>query len=79
MPILVAVALVVALLVTYPHSTLLVVTFAYLAMIPFSLRRYAAHTQQGEALAHAEAQRAAIAGDPRVVEIRPGSDGPTPR
>jgi CDP-diacylglycerol---serine O-phosphatidyltransferase len=79
MPILVAVALVVALLVTYPHWTLLVVTFAYLAMIPFSMRRHAAHTRQGEAQAHADAQRAAIADDPRVVEIRPSSDGGAPR
>ena len=79
MPILVAVALVVALLVTYPHITLLLVTFAYLAMIPFSLRRHAAHTKQGEAQAQAEAQRAAIADDPRVVEIRPGNEGQTPR
>jgi CDP-diacylglycerol---serine O-phosphatidyltransferase len=84
MPILVAVALVVALLVTYPHSTLLVVTIAYLAMIPLSMRRHAAHTQQGEAQAQADAQRAAIADNPRVVEIRPNEarpsgDGPVSR
>jgi CDP-diacylglycerol---serine O-phosphatidyltransferase len=75
MPILVAVALVVALLVTYPHSTLLVVTVAYLAMIPFSMRRHAAHAREDEAQAQAEAQRAAISGDPRVVEIRPSGEG----
>ena len=71
LPILVAVALVVALLVTYPHVTLLVTTLAYLAMIPLSMRRYAQHMRLGEAQAQADAQRAAIAGDPRVVEIRP--------
>jgi CDP-diacylglycerol---serine O-phosphatidyltransferase len=79
MPILVAVALVMALLATYPHSMLLATTFGYLALIPFSIRRYAAHTREGEVQAQADAQRAAIAGDPRVVEIRPPSDGPTPR
>jgi CDP-diacylglycerol---serine O-phosphatidyltransferase len=71
LPILVAVALVVALLVTYPHVTLLLVTAAYLAMIPLSMRRFAKHTQETAAQDQADAQRAAIAGDPRVVEIRP--------
>jgi CDP-diacylglycerol---serine O-phosphatidyltransferase len=75
MPILVAVALVMALLATYPHSMLLATTVAYLAMIPFSMRRHAAHTREGEVQAKADAQRAAIAGDPRVVEIRPSGDG----
>jgi CDP-diacylglycerol---serine O-phosphatidyltransferase len=79
MPILVAVALVMALLATYPHSMLLATTAAYLAMIPFSIRRHAAHTREGEAQAKADAQRAAITGDPRVVEIRPGGDGGTNR
>jgi CDP-diacylglycerol---serine O-phosphatidyltransferase len=67
LPILVVVALSVALLVTYPHWTLLVTTFVYLATIPLSMRRHAGHTRQMEA----EAQREAIAKDPRVVEIRP--------
>jgi CDP-diacylglycerol---serine O-phosphatidyltransferase len=75
LPILVAVALVVAMLVTYPHETLLLTTFAYLAMIPFSMRRHANFTRQSEAQSQADAQRAAIADDPRVVEIRPGVDG----
>jgi CDP-diacylglycerol---serine O-phosphatidyltransferase len=79
LPILVAVALVVALLVTYPHETLLVTTFAYLAMIPFSIRRHAAYSREGEAQAQADAQRAAISGDPRVVEIRPNNDGGSSR
>jgi CDP-diacylglycerol---serine O-phosphatidyltransferase len=67
LPILVVVALLVALLVTYTHWTLLVTTFVYLAMIPLSMRRHAGHTRQMEA----EAQREAISKDPRVVEIRP--------
>jgi CDP-diacylglycerol---serine O-phosphatidyltransferase len=75
LPILVAVALVMALLATYPHSMLLATTFAYLAMIPFSMRRHAAHSRAAEAQSQADAQRAAISGDPRVVEIRPGTGG----
>jgi CDP-diacylglycerol---serine O-phosphatidyltransferase len=73
LPILVAVALLVALLVTYPHTTLLVVTLGYLALIPLSIRRHAAHTAQSEAQAQADAQRDAIANDPRVVEMRPAA------
>jgi CDP-diacylglycerol---serine O-phosphatidyltransferase len=76
LPILVAVALGVALLVTYPHVTLLVITFAYLAIIPLSMRRHATHTRTHAAQTQAEAQRAAIAGDPRVVEIRPPENRP---
>jgi CDP-diacylglycerol---serine O-phosphatidyltransferase len=75
LPILVAVALVMALLATYPHVTLLLITAAYLAMIPLSMRRHATHTLATQAEVKADAQRAAIAGDPRVVEIRPGSEG----
>jgi CDP-diacylglycerol---serine O-phosphatidyltransferase len=75
LPILVAVALVTALLATYPHSMLLATTFAYLAMIPFSMRRHAALTRAADAQTQADAQRAAISGDPRVIEIRPSGTG----
>ena len=40
LPILVAAALLVGLLVTYPYATLTVVTLLYLALIPISLRRF---------------------------------------
>jgi CDP-diacylglycerol---serine O-phosphatidyltransferase len=40
LPIMTAVAALVGLLVTYPYGTLTVLTLAYLAMIPFSYRRF---------------------------------------
>jgi CDP-diacylglycerol--serine O-phosphatidyltransferase len=40
LPVLIAVAALVGLLVTYPYGTLTVVTLLYLAMIPVSYRRY---------------------------------------
>jgi CDP-diacylglycerol---serine O-phosphatidyltransferase len=66
LPILVGVALVIALLFSYPFETLVVITLAYLAMIPFSFRRYQQQTREMEA----EQARAAAAADPRVVDIR---------
>jgi CDP-diacylglycerol---serine O-phosphatidyltransferase len=76
LPILVAVALVVALLVTYPHVTLLVVTGLYLSLIPLSMRRYAGHVEKTESQTQADAQRDLIANDPRVVEMRPPKERP---
>jgi CDP-diacylglycerol---serine O-phosphatidyltransferase len=67
LPILVGVALVIALLVTYPFETLVAITIAYLGLIPFSIRRF----QQQQRDMEAEAARAAAAADPRVVDIRP--------
>ena len=49
LPLLVCAALVVGLLVTYPFPTLTVGTLLYLAMIPFSLRRYGNKQRQWDA------------------------------
>ena len=67
LPMLVALALVIALLATYPLETMVVVSLAYLGLIPFSYRRYQAQTREMEA----EQRRLAASADPRVVEIRP--------
>lgn len=49
LPILVAAALLVGLLVTYPYATLTVVTLLYLALIPVSLRRFQDKQRQWDA------------------------------
>jgi CDP-diacylglycerol---serine O-phosphatidyltransferase len=59
LPILVGVALVIALLVTYPFETLAIVTLAYLAMIPLSVRAYGQHNSEEEKAQAAAATAAA--------------------
>jgi CDP-diacylglycerol--serine O-phosphatidyltransferase len=49
LPVFMLMALLVALLITYPYATLAIVTIAYLALIPFSIRRYRAHAAADEA------------------------------
>jgi CDP-diacylglycerol--serine O-phosphatidyltransferase len=49
LPILIAVAAFVALLVTYPYGTLTIVTLLYLATIPLSYRRFEHHRKAWEA------------------------------
>ncbi len=49
LPLLVCAALLVGLLVTYPFPTLTVGTLIYLAMVPFSLRRYGRKQRQWDA------------------------------
>ena len=46
LPIFVAAAALVALLVTYPYETLTLVTIVYLAVIPVSYQRYQQHLRQ---------------------------------
>lgn len=48
LPLLVAAALIVGLLVTYPYPTLAVITLLYLALIPISYRRFKAKQRQWE-------------------------------
>jgi CDP-diacylglycerol---serine O-phosphatidyltransferase len=71
LPMLVAVALAVALLATYPFEILVVVTVGYLALIPFSYRQYRIQTRVDEA----EAARASPGNDGRVVDLRPTDAG----
>ncbi len=66
LPMLVGLALVIALLATYSYETMMVITLAYLGLIPWSYRRYQKQMQTMEA----ESSRAAAASDPRVVDIR---------
>jgi len=70
LPILVGVGLVMALLVTYPYETLVLATVGYLAMIPFSIRKYARQSAEDERARQAGEHAAAVAGTPNVVEIR---------
>lgn len=59
LPILVAAALLVGLLVTYPYPTLTVVTLLYLALIPLSYRRFQWKQNEWEVANPAEASAAA--------------------
>jgi CDP-diacylglycerol---serine O-phosphatidyltransferase len=68
LPILVGVAALVGLLVTYPHGTLTVVTLLYLAMIPISWRRYQQQLKQMSDGA------TVVAASGRVVEIAPAGE-----
>ena len=68
LPIMVGVGLAMALLATYPFETLTIATLGYLAMIPFSIRRYAQQSAEDD-----RAQLAAeAAASPNVVGLRPG-------
>jgi CDP-diacylglycerol--serine O-phosphatidyltransferase len=58
LPILIGVAALVGLLVTYPYGTLTVVTLLYLAVIPLSYRRFAHEKRAWEASAGPPAQAA---------------------
>lgn len=49
LPILVGVALVIGLLINYPHATLSVITLSYLAMIPYSWSRFQQLMRQSQA------------------------------
>ena len=71
LPILVGVASLVALVVTYPYGTMLMITLAYLAMIPFSIRRFARQMADDERVRAA----AAVAGAPNVIDIRSSDPG----
>ncbi len=71
LPILVGVASLVALVVTYPYGTMLMITLAYLAMIPFSIRRFARQMTDDERVRAA----AAVAGAPNVIDIRSSDPG----
>ena len=77
LPILVGVALLVALVVTYPYGTMLVITLAYLAMIPFSIRQFANLTNEDERTQKAADALAAVASAGNVIDIR--STDPTQR
>jgi CDP-diacylglycerol---serine O-phosphatidyltransferase len=66
LPVLGGVALLIALLVTYPFETMVAITVAYLALIPVSYRRFQRQSREMDA----EAARTAAANDPRVVDIR---------
>jgi CDP-diacylglycerol--serine O-phosphatidyltransferase len=68
LPILVGVAALVGLLVTYPYGTLTVVTLLYLAMIPVSWRRY---QQQLKQMSDATT---IVAASGRVVEVGPAGE-----
>ena len=65
------VAVCAALLFTYPHATMAVLTVAYLGMIPVSFRRYQWHKQQDIA----EALAQATAADPARIEPAAGPAG----
>lgn len=56
LPILIGVAALVGLLVTYPYGTLTVVTLLYLAVIPLSYRRFAYQKREWEATAEPAGQ-----------------------
>ena len=77
LPILVGVALLVALVVTYPYGTMLMITLAYLAMIPFSIRRFASLTNEDERTQKTVDAAAAVASAGNVIDIR--STDPTQR
>ncbi len=75
LPILVAVASLVALVVTYPYGTMLVITIAYLATIPFSIRQHAKQTYEDERTRATADAAAVVAGAPNVVDIRSSDPG----
>ena len=75
LPILVAVASLVALVVTYPYGTMLVITIAYLVMIPFSIRQHAKQTNEDERTRATADAAAVVAGAPNVVDIRSSDPG----
>jgi CDP-diacylglycerol--serine O-phosphatidyltransferase len=68
LPILVGVAALVGLLVTYPYGTLTVVTLLYLAMIPISWRRYQQQLKQMSDAA------TVVAASGRIVEVAPAGE-----
>ncbi len=70
LPVLVGVALVIGLLITYPHATLSVITLSYLALIPYSWRRF----QNLMMRSQAEATVASATASGMVVPLR-GEDG----
>lgn len=72
MPILVALALLLALLVTYPYATMTVVTLAYLGLIPVSYLRYRRHLAAEKALAGTAPSVAAPA---PAAALRPSESG----
>ena len=71
LPIFVGVALLIALLVTYPYETLTIATVAYLAMIPLSIRQYLRQSAEDER-ARKTAEAAAA---PNVIDIRLSDGG----
>ena len=75
LPILVAVASLVALVVTYPYGTMLVLTIAYLATIPFSIRQHAKQTNEDERTRAIADAAAVVADAPNVVDIRSSDPG----
>ena len=73
--ILVAIAALVGLLVTYPYATLTVITLAYLAIIPVSLRRFHTKLRQDATAAASAGPTAAPTAYPAPT-LAPPSDGP---
>ncbi len=71
LPILVGVALLIALLATYPYETLTIATVAYLALIPLSIRQYLRQSAEDER-ARKTAEAAAA---PNVIDIRLSDGG----
>lgn len=67
LPILIAVAALVGLLVTYPYGTLTVVTLTYLAMIPVSYKRY----EQSKRAWETETAAGELAADGAIVAMPP--------
>ncbi len=72
LPIFVAAAALVALLVTYPYETLTLITVVYLALIPISYRRYQQHLQQP--VPEATAPEAPHSAETAVVEAVPAGE-----
>lgn len=67
LPMLVGVAALVALLVTYPYGTLTFVTLLYLAAIPLSYRRFQQKLQEPAPQTVAGEERAPVAGESRPI------------
>jgi CDP-diacylglycerol--serine O-phosphatidyltransferase len=63
LPILAAVALMVALLITYPYGTMTAITVAYLALIPVSWLRFRRQLARETTVAHAGGTPAPVAGE----------------
>ncbi len=74
LPIFVAVAAVVALLVTYPYGTMTLVTLIYLAFIPYSYRRYQQKLHEPVAHAHVPTSEAANPPAPPALDDIPASE-----
>jgi CDP-diacylglycerol--serine O-phosphatidyltransferase len=74
LPILVGVAALVALLVTYPYGTLTLVTLLYLAAIPFSYRRFEQKLQEPAPQTSASAAAVRVPGEGDEVSEMPAGE-----